>query len=698
MSQPPIPQTSRDASQDSVSLYDSQPDSSVYNSTAVERRLSLFEEELNQQGPQSDTEYGQQEELEPQDIVLPPSLYNEGQGIRVSISFQPQLPPAQAGKKHRKNARAQLVNDFIYIHEMSDAITFFTAVFAKLGRTDLDESVVVILNPGHIRSKRFKAAYRIDRIQPGALDLDTLTVYDDMMTRAQERSKPEIKLTIEEKPLTVPSEQPRADQGSSQANKGQQTLTQHKNENTSFSDTSSSTSRQHQKKQRRKQSNKKYSESDSSEPDDVYMITAHINVKVPKMHSKGRPKIGFDVLPAGPAMFSITTAFHEFLLELARSTPCPREALVVQSLTWRPEKPKDAPERSLSSEHGYAALIAYAKERLSACTVYVTMSRPLDVPEMPWNTGAGSGTSSNIHSTYPGSAIELNGLELQSSSQRMQLEERLQPVVKQLEQIHFIGCCTKHPKIRCYQNTADQLHYELDDTRLKVWATRIYNHKLKSDAMYECPPVSNHFNYSTSLNKKEAFAHSTKNTTVPGESLKGAHASPPAPGASPWVPTMFQNPAMLALASAMTNPMLNSTFNHFPFMSYTQPSMHTQPMAGPQAFHTQPSEAHNTSSRDPNFTAPAGPSPDTSPISAVRLSLDDWCKAYQVGQPQKSKLKGIGFVPGDKGIELIERKDWSQEGFVLMEWNRIKELNRKYRSDRRHGCVPSTEQDGEENT
>lgn len=116
-------------------------------------------------------------------------------GVRISITFIPALTVP----KRRKNAKPAQINDYIHLHELTTALDFFDAIFTKLGRPDLDDSLRLILHPcEELRSRRFKATYKIDKIQTASLTINTAGVYRDMMQRVSQTRQAHVKLCIEE--------------------------------------------------------------------------------------------------------------------------------------------------------------------------------------------------------------------------------------------------------------------------------------------------------------------------------------------------------------------------------------------------------------------------------------------------------------------------------------------------------------------
>jgi hypothetical protein len=56
------------------------------------------------------------------------SLYNDRKGIKVTVSFQPLLPPLKLGEKRHKNAKPKAINHITYIHEEQGLSEFLDTV------------------------------------------------------------------------------------------------------------------------------------------------------------------------------------------------------------------------------------------------------------------------------------------------------------------------------------------------------------------------------------------------------------------------------------------------------------------------------------------------------------------------------------------------------------------------------------------
>ncbi|KAJ7439273.1 hypothetical protein B0H11DRAFT_1752124, partial [Mycena galericulata] len=89
------------------------------------------------------------------------SAYNDGNGIKYGIYFQPLLPPTPAGgKPPRKNARAEMINTNTFVHENSDFATTLDALIEALHYGPPLKFKIV---GGNLRTTAFSVLYTIPR-------------------------------------------------------------------------------------------------------------------------------------------------------------------------------------------------------------------------------------------------------------------------------------------------------------------------------------------------------------------------------------------------------------------------------------------------------------------------------------------------------------------------------------------------------
>jgi hypothetical protein len=83
------------------------------------------------------------------------------------------------------------------------------------------------------------------------------------------------------------------------------------------------------------------------------------------------------IIPKGPFFHFVTDSFSKLKERIAMETPCNINLLATEGLTWKFEKPLNAPRRVMANQAGYDAMITAVKAKPSdTCTVEVYMPPP----------------------------------------------------------------------------------------------------------------------------------------------------------------------------------------------------------------------------------------------------------------------------------------------------------------------------------
>jgi hypothetical protein len=64
------------------------------------------------------------------------SVHNNGNGIKVALSFTPLLPPPKASTKHHKNANTPVENCILWLHEEDNISQLLDAAIDSVGHAD----------------------------------------------------------------------------------------------------------------------------------------------------------------------------------------------------------------------------------------------------------------------------------------------------------------------------------------------------------------------------------------------------------------------------------------------------------------------------------------------------------------------------------------------------------------------------------
>lgn len=110
---------------------------------------------------------------------------------------------------------------------------------------------------------------------------------------------------------------------------------------------------------------------------------AYFTIKGPKpavaltSHAHALPVSPALIVPKGPFFYFVTNSFSKLKEHIALETPCNVNLLATKDLTWKFEKPLNAPQQVMANQVGYNVMITAVKAKLSdTCTVEVYMPLP----------------------------------------------------------------------------------------------------------------------------------------------------------------------------------------------------------------------------------------------------------------------------------------------------------------------------------
>jgi hypothetical protein len=125
------------------------------------------------------------------------SQYNDNQGIKYVIAFQPNPPPLKSGEKRRRNARTAIIKCVTYIHEDSSMAKVIEASFLAVGRNP--ESLKFKVVGQELRTTAFSIKYSIPGRSPlKDMQLSTTAHFYELLKEAVKKGSPEVKLEITE--------------------------------------------------------------------------------------------------------------------------------------------------------------------------------------------------------------------------------------------------------------------------------------------------------------------------------------------------------------------------------------------------------------------------------------------------------------------------------------------------------------------
>ncbi|KAI0039070.1 hypothetical protein FA95DRAFT_1451539, partial [Auriscalpium vulgare] len=124
------------------------------------------------------------------------SEYNDGKGIRYTLTFIPVLPPAKTGEKRRKNAKPQPINRVFYAHEYCGLLSLLACAFAAALGADHDDLPFSLNRDGDLQGTRYQVSYTIPRSNSKDIRVSSVADYEELVDQAKEKAKPEVKLTV----------------------------------------------------------------------------------------------------------------------------------------------------------------------------------------------------------------------------------------------------------------------------------------------------------------------------------------------------------------------------------------------------------------------------------------------------------------------------------------------------------------------
>ena len=117
---------------------------------------------------------------------------------------------------------------------------------------------------------------------------------------------------------------------------------------------------------------------DDDEPPARFTVYFTIEGPKPAMTSTSRTRAApvplALIVPKGPFFHFVTDSFSKLKERIAMETPCNVTLLATKGLTWKFEKPLNAPRRVMANQAGYDAMITAVKAKPSdTCTIEVYM-------------------------------------------------------------------------------------------------------------------------------------------------------------------------------------------------------------------------------------------------------------------------------------------------------------------------------------
>ncbi|KAJ6587536.1 hypothetical protein DFH09DRAFT_1359243 [Mycena vulgaris] len=399
------------------------------------------------------------------------------------------------------------------------------------------------------------------------------------------------------------------------------------------------------KKPRKKQLAEDASDDDDSPvPSVTYYIEIPMN-KPTKTKSRGKAPV-VEPLQRGPFTLPLAATYASLIAAISRALPCRPENIHETKIRWKPKKPKNANLLPLGKSSGYAAMVTEFKEdKKTSHTVILLMpppAQPMD-DEAPWATG------DDPEERFDYGELDAPGASDSVQEQKNTFNKATRAERDILEDKYPIGNYPNFPQLRVYCDPTTKFYFELNSTRLDVWAAAM----AKKETDENNPPSSRFFDANQRIK------------IVPA----AAAALAPNPNA---VPLIAAAPPAL-LAAAPPAPLSLSDL--------LMASILSQSGGGLGALF-------------PQLNQPAAPQPrevpvhprslPPSPIKRHTVSTERFCEIYEIDADDCGLLKHVGFRPGDVTAEAVEPA-LAKEGFTIFSWKRVHHANLRFKADLRAG-------------
>ncbi|THV02303.1 hypothetical protein K435DRAFT_792661 [Dendrothele bispora CBS 962.96] len=227
----------------------------------------------------------------------------------------------------------------------------------------------------------------------------------------------------------------------------------------------------------------------------------------------------------GPIFLTYNTGYHTFLDMMATALPCPVTNIVQGSLYYRTQSPANSPLLPVGSPEAYLAMMMLLKGKRNQSGphgVFIIMDKPMKpaTNAADWDMGDGEPAPASFDFT----SVETNGTStsLSISAQKVSFDDANMPFLQELFKEYPVNNSPLYPGLHVYTNSVGT-SWELNDTRLSVWAT---NMARKVDGVdHQTPPRSSWFDFKHRLKP-------LKTTTTPAPELV-ITPPPPTPASAP---------------------------------------------------------------------------------------------------------------------------------------------------------------------
>ncbi|KAJ7800230.1 hypothetical protein B0H14DRAFT_3885700 [Mycena olivaceomarginata] len=350
-------------------------------------------------------------------------------------------------------------------------------------------------------------------------------------------------------------------------------------------------------------------------------ITYYIYIVKPVVtRSKKKAAADNDFLQKGPFSLLISRSYSSLLTLLNFSV--------------------NAEKLPLTSDKGYKAMVMEMKEKTANNRVMLLYMpapmKPME-EEMPWDT------SEEPMPTFDYSELEPASASSAIQEQKLSFNKTTKEECERLENRYPIGQYPQFADKRVYFDSKTGFYFELNSTRLGVWAAALARGAVDVDETK--PPNSNFFDANQRIKNIPAIA-----TPIP--------APAPAPTATPAgsIPALGgASFSEILLATLLSSRGLGALLNLGALHGLT---------------------AHSTPLSNPANPCSAPPSR----VKHHKVMVDQFCDIYSLEDDDTVHPKEVRFRPGDQTTPTVD-EELKSMGFTVFCWRWIYNANMKFKAD-----------------
>lgn len=346
----------------------------------------------------------------------------------------------------------------------------------------------------------------------------------------------------------------------------------------------------------------------------------------------------------GPFTLTKSMKWTQFLDEIAECMEIDKENIRLDGMTWAFQKQKEP--LPLSTEQGFNTMREQVKAKAQSATV-IFVYHPISKKKTGHRARSGLGDDEDEDDAV---GVMNRGEDDSRWGKKLNLDDKLAPILEQLKNLYPVGNCSDHPDIRCFNwpFRGETWHFELNQGRLSVWAHAI----LRKDVNYDKAPIGRSF-----------FLPKDRLKVNAGASEAPVRASNLNAPTSPWQMSGFLPPAQYGHHS----PYASASYYPFPpaSPSFSYPSH--QGMVPQWGFPNAPPQ---TPTAKP--TSQVGPLQPGTPQAKSSQDVQAWCFKYGLGDEECAGLSKLGFRIGQSHELLsLEGSMWEWAGIPPLAKMRI---------------------------